>query len=528
MIWKDKIGLLLILFIAFILRVIGANFGYPLLTHTDEGAIIDPVLYMTANRTLDPNMYNRPDHIMIFINFVILNIFSLLKFGGSLAAFFQENMYDFYFASRMITAVMGTLTVYIAYLIGNQFKHQFGMIAAIIFAIFPSFVHHSHFITPDVPVTLFTLIIIYFSIKYIKTREKKYLIIATFFAAVNTAEKYPGLISTAIIGTVITIVLLPKVKKDSWSGLFFLIKNYFIYAGIFLFSLFLVAPNIMVEFGKVIAAIKRESRSIHFGADGLGWIGNMSFYSKMYFNMSGLIMFLFLLAGIFLFVKQKEKLSIPLFYGFLYFLLISYLPLHWERWALPMYISPLLITAYAINYAFDYLHSFKMYWKAALTGIVCIIFFTMVLDSSIESYRKTIPDTRAIALKYVESMAITANNTLFEGYTPFNPRGVKYIFNEYPTDKKYIILSSDIYGRFYREAEKYHDYIQIYEKIKAENDIIISYKANIDKRPMAERTNAVGYENEWERMTESIHFFTVLPENDQPLIGPQIDIFSVN
>ena len=65
--------------------------------------------------------------------------------------------------------------------------------------VFPSYVLHSLFITPDVPITLFTLLVIYFTLRYLVKNDEKSIYIAAAFAAINTAEKYPGLISLGIV-----------------------------------------------------------------------------------------------------------------------------------------------------------------------------------------------------------------------------------------------------------------------------------------------------------------------------------------
>ena len=534
---KLEISILIcILLVALFLRVSGSHFGYPLLTHADEKAILQPVLHMTEKMTLDPNMYNRPDHIMIYINFFTLNIISFLKFGLFISSTFHDNEFFFYHVARIITALFGVACVFITFLIGKQFKKDFGLIAALVFAIFSSFVEHSNYVTPDVPITLFSLLIIYFSIKFLKTDRKIYLILSTLFCAVNTAEKYPGLISLIIVSTVIIIKIWPLIRKDLSCGLKELVKTHIHYGLIYLLFLFLVAPNIFIEYGQVLAAIKRESRSYHLGVENLGWFGNMLFYAKTYFNISGAILFISLIIGIIMFIKNKELFMLPLFYGFAYWFLLSKIPLHWERWALPMYITPLLISSYGIRYVYDYLISIKNKSKINLMVFYLLLFFsgiTMLLECSIGIMRNSFQDTRVISLEYCNNNGISKDNSISEGYTPFIPNelvNLKFDYNMV-TSRSYIILSSYIYRRYYNENERYNDQVQLYERIKKENKLIVSFKPWSYTKKLKENPvlGSMGIHLEYDRFIKSINFFNALitHQNYPPLTGPQIDIYQV-
>ncbi|MGD6831808.1 ArnT family glycosyltransferase [Sutcliffiella halmapala] len=521
---RNYLILFSIIAVAFLLRIIGTGFAAPLITESDEGAIIKPVVHMATNMTLNPEMYNRPDHIMIYLNFIILNILSFVKFGSSIASTFQENTFFFYQSARMVTAVIGTVSIYIVYLIGNEFKRKFGLVAAALFAVFPSYVHHSHYVSPDVPITLFTLIIILSCIRFLKTENPKYLLLGTFFCAVNTAEKYPGLTSTALIGIVLTIVALPHIRENFRKGVFQLLKKYALYAGVFIVSLFIVAPFVFLESGKVIEALIRESRTNHLGADGLGWPGNMLFYFKMYFNMSGLILLLISLAGLWMILKRKDIIAVPLFFGAIYFILISYLPLHWERWALPMYVTPLMLGAYGIKNLYDSAKQ-RSWTKGAYLLVITLIILPMISDSALETYRKTWTDTRVAAYEYSNANGIERANTLFEGYTPFKPDYPTRIFDHYPTDKEYIMLSSSMYNRFYKEPERYPEYIQFYETIKKENNLLKTFQPLTLKIPVGNAAYETGYKTELTRLIESGKFIKEMLDEEVHYDGPRVDIY---
>ena len=203
--------------LSFLIRIIGLRFGEPLLTYWNELNILDPVYEMTINRTLNPNNFKRPDQILYLLNFVYLNVISFLKTGHSFAASYQTDQYSYFVYSRIMIAAFGSLIPIVAYKIGKESPINFAIPAALLFAFYPLYVLYSHYVAPDVPITLFTLVIILFSIRYIRNKNIKDLYLATIFSAINTAEKYPGLISFGIVLFSILWVQASINKPQIWS-----------------------------------------------------------------------------------------------------------------------------------------------------------------------------------------------------------------------------------------------------------------------------------------------------------------------
>lgn len=467
---KELFLLLLIFLLSFIIRRIGLKYGFPLLTHPDEGYSLDPVFYMTKNKTLNSETFNRPDQILLFINFIYLNIASYIHFGKSIASTYLENELSFYYYGRLLICFIGSIIPIIAYKIGKEFKLDFSFPAALIFAFFPSYVIHSHYITPDIPITLLSLLVILFAVKYLKTQKLFFLYIATVFVAINTAEKYPGILSLSLIFFAILIQTIRNDQLKIKEKISHLIQIGLKTIGLFVASFYIIAPNIFIEFGKVIQTIQYEARNTHLGADNLGWMGNLVFYIKNFYSFSNFLAILFLLIGIFACWKLKDEKLLLLLYGILYWIIMSKLALHWERWALPMYTSPLFFISLGIAYLYFIFKYFPILNIISLLLIISIVSHQLLYALS-ASISLSFTDTRVIALDYCREVGIDMENSVYEGYTPFNPQNPGIIF-ENAIDKKYIILSSYMYGRYYQEPQRYLYEIKFYSDLLKNNRLI--------------------------------------------------------
>jgi 4-amino-4-deoxy-L-arabinose transferase-like glycosyltransferase len=516
---KEVAFLVAIFAFSLAVRAIGIKHGFPLLTHPDEGFSFQPVLHMTTYRTLNTGYFNRPDQIMSMVNLVYLNVLSYLKFGENVAQAFPKHYLSFYAYARFLIAILGSFIPVVAYKIGKEFKPVFGIYAALVFAAFPSYVLHSLFITPDIPITLFTLIVMYFSVRYLKEGKNKFLYFAILFAAINTAEKFPGVISLSIVLGAVLINSLRQDKRPLTAQLWPIFKKFLLVFLLFIVALLIVAPFLFIEYRAVIDALVFESRSSHLGADNLGWLGNLWFYVTAFSSWMNILAFVFIGFGLYAMIKWRKASSLLLLYGILYWIILSALSLHWERWALPMYITPLFLIAVGINFLLIKVNNHRLLkWVATF---FLTVFFTLQLITTVHtSIRMTFTDTREVALNYCNEMGITAENSLFEGYTPLQPQHPKTIFNEYEEityDIRYIVLSSSMFGRYYREPNVYEREILIYEDIRNNNSLLARFEPDMLEENLFNELNDI--------MFYLSHIFK--SNSEKRLEGPIIEIYQV-
>lgn len=518
---KEFLTLAVIFTISLLIRSIGLKHGFPLLTHPDESVILEPVYQMTRNRSLNPGFFNRPNHTLHMMNFFYLNVLSYVRFGASFATTFRENHLSFYYYSRLLISIMGALIPVTAYKIGKIIKPELSLVTGLVFMAFPSYVFHSLFITPDVPITLFTLLVIYFTLRFAIENERIALYIAILFSAINTAEKYPGLLSLSIVFFGIIAKTLEETTDPLPVRIRQIIKQLLGASFSFFIALFLVAPNLFFNYQKVIEAIINESRSSHLGADQLGLIGRLLFYIRAFGSWTNLLAVLFLGLGVVFLIKWRNHKTIILLYGLLYWFALSILALHWERWALPMYITPLFLIAIGISQLWNHIRTMpKLRWLVII--IIALFFFQQFTFSLHTSAVMAYTDTRVVSKAYCHQKGITSRNSIFEGYTPLLPQFPKDIFEDYEEKSRkseydFIILSSQMYDRFFQEPERYQDEINIYKTIRNTYPLLMIFE------PVPPAENVLD-------MIEQIRYLfrrsTGLPDID-PYRGPTIEIYQL-
>ena len=228
---------------------------------------------------------------------------------------------------------------------------------------------------------------------------------------------------------------------------------------------FLVTPFLFINVSGAFSAISGESSNTHLGADNLGYLGNLLFYAKRYVDAAGILSLLFMAIGTaFVF---RERSLLPLLFSFFYWICLSALGLHLFRWALPMYVGPLLLVSLGLYRSFLFLRA-KMGRGGALAvlGVLCALpFASMLLSSVTTTYQLVLQDTRAVAQRWCNEHGLTRENTIYDGYTPFKPSGAKTV--DYPgsNNAMYVVVSSDMYDRYLREKDRYKREADMYTQI---------------------------------------------------------------
>ncbi len=486
---------LAIYIIALSVRLIGLKFSFPLLTHHDERFIIDPLIEMSRNHTLDSGFYARPNQFLYTTLFGYLNLLSKILFQKNFGWAYAEDPLFFYFHARLLVAIFGATVPVLAWKIGKMFKEvDFSLPAAFLTGFFPPFIAHSHYITGDILNTALSLAVILFCLLYLEKRNWVWITLACITVALNTVEKYPGILSYGIVLVTLGINLFSPENKENQKKWGQFLSKILITLAIVALGMFIFAPHLFLKLDLVRRAILIEAKPTHLGADNLSWIGNMLFYLDVFVDAAGWIVALLTIAGLFFSIISKQPAMLLLFFGSGYWVALSKLGLHWERWSLPMMITPLMLAALGIS---------KL-WAAIkqrqLTRIIVLVFLGIfisiyALNGLTASIILTWQDTRAVALEYTARNDISPENSVYESYTPFLPRNLRTIFEfdlDNPGEIQYVILSSSMYGRFQAEPDRYASETAFYAEVRAKAFLIAEFEASPKPKSPSEQLHALG------------------------------------
>ena len=456
-----------IIAVGLLLRVVGSDWGFPFLLHPDENVVANMPVDMAQRSSLDPGEYNHPDHFDIYANAAIYHTASNLLYHKPLTETFAEHTLTYYRLSRTFVALLGTLCILVAFLIGREYTKNTGLIAAALVALFPSYVDHSHYITADIPLVLFLLSTVLFTLRYLKIPNNRNLVPALVCSALSVSVKYPGVLSLPLVLSIVTFLHYKAPKTLAIE----LAKS----VALFCLALFLVSPYLFINFDQVVEALTANANPVHLGADGLGWSGNILYYASTFQRIAGSLLTVFFLAGTFLIVQRERARALPLFFGLVYWVALSKIGLHWERWAFPMFTCPLIVSAYGIDCLYQKSRAASQRYLPVLVAAACaVVLINLLAASATITANYTLKDTRYASYQYAQLSGIAEKNTLYEGFTPFYPSNMRdgSVRNAYFTldrnkDIQYVIVSSGLFDRYLQEKERYQAENEFYDKVFA-------------------------------------------------------------
>ena len=486
-------------------RFVGLSWGLPLALHSDEWVIVHGAIDMAKRNSFEPPYFFRPDHVEMQLSNLAYLAYSHLLHGSRPETLYASHPAPFFLISRTITACFGVAMIVVAYLIGSRFARAIGVLAASFVAFFPPFVNHSHFATPDVPLTFALMIVTLGCMRYLSSPSWGNLFLACLGVSVAIAIKYPGALGALMIAIT---VIVGGVRARAWSRI--LGHGAAAIAAVVGF-LFVISPVLFTNLHAVVSSIIGEGGGSAPGSDGLGWSGNMRFYAGGLAASAGIVLLVCFALGVAWSIRLRLLQSVPLWSGAIFWVILSGLPLHWERWGLPMYLTPLLMAPIGAYYSFRYLLDKGpapwLRWGAVVLGAVMAV--NLVLGAVAASVRFLSKDTRTFATQDFAARGINETNAISEGYTPQFPGGPIVIFDRFQVKggrllissqdhdrsvRRYVVLSSYLYDRW--KEPRYVTEHKFYAMLDKQYPLLTTYNPVLVEPTAFEITsiwNAVGY-----------------------------------
>lgn len=504
------------------LRVWGAAWGLPGGLHPDEWAVVETAVDMAARNTLDPDLYLRPNHLEAKASLVGFQIYAHAIAGMPVEVAFAESRDPFLVIARLVIATFGAGMVALSYAILAPISRRAGLIAAAFVAVNPFYVEHSHYATPDVPLTAMVMVGMLGLSRYISSEGRLVpLLIACAGTGAAITSKYPGALFTIVIAIAVVTI---AVRRRSIGTV---VRHGLVALAATALAVFLASPGLVINADRVVAALQQESRDTHDGADGLGALGNALFYGEVFTGSVGIVVTALALLGVGFAIRRRLAVAIPMGAGLVFLIALSVLSLHWDRWAAPMIVSGLLFAGLGAHAALTW--GARASRKGVLGAVIVAIAVGLtasVAQSVAEVARFSATDTRLDSRGELAGLGVTSTNAIYEGYTPFLPNAPLGLFSSFaeaadgttPLDesKRFIVLSELQYGR-YEGDERHRERREFYEALRARYPLVASFAPTIgltDRPPL-----------EWVQIDRAVR--TIVGVANGGSTGPLIEVLQI-
>lgn len=197
--------LLAILLLALGLRLWGISFGLPDIEHGDEGEVVNHAVRFGSG-DFNPHRFQYGSLFQYLLFFFYGSYFLACSAACSAASVHQfavsfvQNPTVFYLIARGLSALLGTATVALTFLMGKTLKNRgAGLAAALFLAV--SFTHavHSHYCTVDAAVTFLFAASVYASLRVFQQDGVRPYFMAGLLTGLALATKFNGIIAAAAL-----------------------------------------------------------------------------------------------------------------------------------------------------------------------------------------------------------------------------------------------------------------------------------------------------------------------------------------
>lgn len=484
------------------------NFQYSI--HVDEIAKIDSTLALDLKvNKMHPPMWlmqkgaGYPNIAKILFDVTNNNIGSTIF--KSIYGYDLNSMEGLYLFFRSITAVFSIILITVTYKITTLVSNNkyASILSAFLFSTIFGSLFSSIIFKSDIVVTTFLTIMLYFLIKYLKTKSIKTFYLAGIFLGFSIATKYSAFFA-GLIFPLIWLFEYIKYRK----------LNIRLYANVIMItivSIFLLSPFMFLDLqnlkqGFEIQKYYQTTRSFHFEEYGIqlfAVIWHLLFTSiNPPFTLLGIVSFAF---ALFQAIAKKQIYLLPIIiFIIIIFSLSSMNTWIVVRYTIPMYpvictlvslliikiiesiknkglfykYSIFVILGFLITYHFLYFMAFSKFITTTTTTVQAANW----INSNIAKENPGILQLQLLGSEPPLVYGITNKVFLFSGKNLDTLINNNDGINDIETDEKinYIILDERSFRQFYRlKADKYEVYRKFFDSIMKSDDYELIKKFEI-------------------------------------------------
>jgi 4-amino-4-deoxy-L-arabinose transferase-like glycosyltransferase len=488
----EIMGIALILVLALLVRLWGVGYDLPFIYHPDEPYYITISQRIFKTGDLNPHFFNYPSL------FFYINAFSYVPYYqiGRIAMDFntpgnilpptsltmgvtKAQTPSAVLLGRVITVLFGVGVVGLTYLGGKKLTRRasIGALASLMVALSPTNVLHSRFMTPDTFVTFFALASFLASVLIYQQGKTWQYMFAGVCVGLAASSKYNGSLT-------IVILIASHFLRNGKSGL----KRPVLYLTLALcgFVFFVTTPFAILDFPEFIGDLRYEAQ--HYATGHAGAEGNtLAWYMHYLWRQAGGLYGLAALSIIYGSLMHLKKTILLSVFPIVYFGFINRFIVRNDRTLLPMLPFLLLLSAWFIV---DVFNRVRLWQPKLLRTLSTYGFLGIVATAIVFPTSKTVAHARRLMIETSrETARIWIHDTLPPGtkiavgpYSAFvdpskyDVQGMLLIEHEpaWYVEKgfRYLVFGQGMYGRFYREPERYRDEVLKYNSLFSQFDLV--------------------------------------------------------
>lgn len=485
----EKWILVSIILLAFVLRVWGINFGLPYTYHPDEPRYVISAQLLFKTQNLDP--HSLPDISSSSFVYVV-NALAYIPYYlvGKLVGVFNNpldipapimlamgvgktSMPTTFLLGRAVTVLFSTFNVFQVFLIARQlFKNvTAGLLAAVMLAVSPTNVIHGRFITPDTFLTFFVLLVFLETVYIFHSNKPEHYLLSGIALGCVASSKISGVL-------IVLPLLVAHFYRKGVKGV--LDPNLYLIPFAAVFAFVMTTPYILGDVSDVIGDILFEGR--HYATGHAGMEGGSLVWYLNYMWQTGGIIYIFatleILRGIY--SRHTETILLSIF-PLVYFGFISSFVVRNDRTLLPLTPFMFLLAASFLVHMLKEAGrlQLKVWRKILISTIVCISIASLILPISktvANAIQLTTVDSRETSRIWINNNLPAGAKIAIESYSPFvepsmfSVQGFGRMIDhdaEWYIEQgfDYLVFSQGMYGRFYREPERYRNEVSQYDKL---------------------------------------------------------------
>ncbi len=403
---------------ALLLRVWGVGFGLPYEYHIDEH------FYYPYAWSMGEGQFDLPDQShgpSLYLGLLLIGQKSMQVAAfpqlsnADFGALRDTNPWPYLLSARLISALLGALTIPIVFLLARRYRKVMtakavttnrevmtGLVAAAIMTVLFFHVRDSHFGVPDTLTTLFTAMAGWLAVRAYQTHKASDVVWAGIAAGLATGAKYT---SAIVFVSILLAVLLQKIAWRRRVGLIAL-------SVLGLIAGFVIGyPNILINPAAFIKDISFLSIRVGEGFEGWRIVPDNSalFYLDTLLWSTGLVALILTGIGLIaVIVRRKAEGLILGAFPVLYFITLSLSQGHFGRYLLPMLPFTVVLMAEAgwnVLPALIRRAALGRLKPALPIGVVVIlaVLIPNLLNSLRLDWLLAQADTRTIAKRWIES-----------------------------------------------------------------------------------------------------------------------------